>query len=304
MALFDWLGGPQKSPYLQGVAAFDDRDFALSADCFEQCLESEPDPNKRRLARFYYSESLFNLSRQALKGENWAATTAWYLKAVEKHPNYPDLRLVLAFALAKAGDTAGAKEHFEAAASINPRFARAKLAHGWFLITQGDNEAAMEMVRTACGLDESFLGPDTTEAFNAADAGDWDDAARLIERVFVEAEPPNLHAIQTANKLYHIGDFQSASFEYEKALVATPGYADLWCRLGECRIKLGKPTEAIEALICALSINHKYADAHFHLALAQKLGGRNEDAKATLSKLLEIEATYPGAQELLHEMAA
>jgi tetratricopeptide (TPR) repeat protein len=304
MALFNWFENPGSDPYQQGIAAFDNRDYPAAIQAFGECLKLNKDPNVQRLARFYLGESIAHLSHDALKGGDPKQAIEWFTAAVEQFPGYADLRFVLAYLFAKSEQFERALLELGHALAIDASYARALYLKGWILIRTGDRANGLSILHEACGIETAFCGPALTEAFAAAEAGDWNDAIELFERVLLETDPPSLHAIQAANRFFKLQKYDAAAYEFEKALAANPGFADLWCRLGECRLRLGQFREAEEALNCAVALNDRYEDALFHLAEAQLALDKPDAARLTIADLSAANPNYPGIADLLSKTAA
>lgn len=82
------------------------------------------------------------------------------------------------------------------------------------------------------------------------------------------------------------GDFPTALSLYDALLTAKPGRADALAGRGACLRALGRPQQALVALLEALSHDPSLLDARLELALALRESGRRDEARTLYGLLL------------------
>ena len=134
------------------------------------------------------SVSLFDLKvpndarKELEKGDNlaeqkqWAEASLHYLKAIEKFPNYATAYYNLGAARMNLNDTAGAKDAFQHAVTIDPKYARAWAGLARIAMSQHDLQTAEADFRKAITVEPmnaqvlTLMGQTELQLHNFADA--------------------------------------------------------------------------------------------------------------------------------------
>ena len=265
------------------------------------------------------SEAYLNLGMLLLDKKEDAAAVAPLRKAVELLPAQSRPRYLLAVALDRSGNHAGAAESFEALIHLDPNDITALDYLGWAALREGKSEEAEARFRRA--LEVQPKGPEALKGLahsldaqkkpEAAGAyrdylelmpNDSESRARLIH-VLVElqqndaalAELDRLDAGKrpTLESLKLRADVQIAGKKWDdsittvqQALVLAPNDAQLHGGLG--RILLQK---------------RNFAAAEKELRIALRLDGKNLTYWKDLSSTVFLEGNYPAALATLDEIA-
>lgn len=304
MALFDWFGLKRSKSYEKGIQAFDECRFEDAIEAFDICLGEAEDDGTRRLASFYISEAFAQLGHTALKSGNYERTLSWLEKALDQHPNYPDLHYGCAFAQKKLKRFDDAQASVKKALAINPRYAKCVLLEGLIWLEMGRKEDGVNRIKQAGQLDESLKNEKFEWGLTLIEAGDLEMAIGVFESVsYRNAEDAMVH-VRLGDAALKRGKFEEAGKEFQKALAITPTFADIRCRYGLALLSMGKVSDARSEFEKALLRNPRYSDAKFHYARTLVALGESMKARENLSELLSWDETYPGAKELLSSVAA
>ena len=265
------------------------------------------------------SEAYLNLGMLLLDKEEDAAAVAPLRKAVELLPAQSRPRYLLAVALDRSGNHAGAAESFEALIHLDPNDITALDYLGWAALREGQSGEAEARFRRALevqpqgsealkGLAHSLAAQKKPEAAGAYRdylelmPNDSESRARLIH-LLVElqqndaalAELDRLDASKrpTLESLKLRADVQIAGKKWDasittvqQALVLAPNDAQLHGGLG--RILLQK---------------RNFAAAEKELRIALRLDGKNLTYWKDLSSTFFLEGNYPAALATLDEIA-
>jgi Flp pilus assembly protein TadD len=167
--------------------------------------------------------------------------------------------------------------------------------------------------------------------------GYWQDSETLYRRALAVSTPSYLVLYNLAKVLEKKGNYKESIDDFEAAIALYPGYApaydDLakaWGALGRwdkavveankaleitkgadpeaeddlciAYNQLRKPSEALKHCRASIMLNPAGLSARFDLSLTLMLMGRRADAAAELSRLLQDDPDYPGAQDALKQL--
>ena len=107
-----------------------------------------------------------------------------------------------------------------------------------------------------------------------------------------------------ANALADKGQLEEALSFYYQAIILNPLFSQSYYRLSEILSNQGKHQEAIDFLKLEISNNPNNAESYFCLGQQLELVDNWDGAVKIYSKLLQIEAQYPGASEKLNHALA
>lgn len=298
MALFDWFGLTRNKTYDKGIRAFDECRYEDAIEALDECLKETEDDSIRRLANFYISESFAQLGHTSLKNGNYERTLAWLEKALEQHPNYPDLHYGCAFAQKKLKRYDDAQLSVTKALSINPRYAKCVLLEGLIWLETGKKTEGINRIKQAGQLDESLKNEKFGWGLALIEAGDEEMAIGVFEAVTYRNSEDAMVHVRLGDVAIKRGKYPEACAEYEKALAISPIFADIRYRYGISLLGMGRPSDALHEFEKALQRNPKYSDAKFQYAKTLIELGELMLAKEALCELLSWDDAYPGARNL------
>ena len=193
------------------------------------------------------------------------------LQVLEKEPGLADVQNLLGIVRHERGEFGLARDAFEAAVRLNPKY----------------TEALLNLVVT-CN-----------------DLGDYDAGKRVYDQVRgggggADAEPgrdpyalgkiANMHA-DVAEAYAHAGYADEAVAELEKAISLRPGFADLRVRLGCLRRDLGDLASAESAFRAAIAEKPSYSAAHVQLGITFYMNGAIDAAATSFEEALRWNPT-------------
>lgn len=291
-----WFGFGRDERYDRGVRAYDRGLYEEALLEFESCIQTSRDPATLRLARFYHAECHTRLGLAALRSGKFQDAINQLRRAVEAHPNFPDLRLHLATAYRHAGDRARQESEVAEALRINPNYAAAHLHMGVLAYEDARFEEALAIFEQAANLEPGLRNERYRFATEAHACGDTARARAAFEGLTPDdPEDANAHA-QIAGEFARQGKWTEAATEYYRALEIAPRYADIRYRYGEALLNLDQTEYAAEQFRIAIEINPKYADAHAGLGIALRRLERHDEARASFDRALEIEPHHVVAE--------
>lgn len=161
----------------------------------------------------------------------------------------------------KAGDIAGAAEHFSARLATNSRDAEALHILGVIALQTGATENALHLISAAAEID-----PDRTDVWtNLGEArllsGDGEGAVAAHREARRRAPTDRRTAYNLANALRDIGRLSEAKTELQAVLANHPDYAKAWNALGTLLGDMARPLESFKAFGHACSAAPDWAAA-------------------------------------------
>ncbi|MCE0521637.1 MAG: tetratricopeptide repeat protein [Methylacidiphilales bacterium] len=186
--------------------------------------------------------------------KNFASQEALYSYAVRFNPGCPLARENLGRALLKRGDIAGAKDQFEAALQLDPRYVDGHFDLGTTLMESNRLPEAVAQFDEAIRLDPrdadayDNLGATLMQLGRTSEAMDYFRQAIAISNF---AQPHN----DLGNALVQQGKVDEAISEYQKALAIDPEVAAVHENLGVALLKEKRVPEAIQQFEIAAKID-------------------------------------------------
>lgn len=239
--------------------------------------------------------------------------------AVTEAPNDPQAAFYLGVALENGGDVKGAREQYERALSLDGKLSEAAVNLSALLLDANDGKRALAVVQAAIkhapthpmllmnrALALEATGdtaaavaaygqavkaqPDNLELRYAhaellLGAGKKDEALAELRKVGAGADGKLVAAVATL--FGKLGAFADCVGALDKIIGKSP-QADLHTRRGVCRHELKDEPGAKSDYDAAIKLDPKYAPAHYYLGMHYKLAKKNKEAKASLTKAVEL----------------
>jgi Flp pilus assembly protein TadD len=272
------------------------------------------------------SEAYLNLGMMLLDKHEEAAAVTPLRKAVELLPAQSRPRYLLAVALDRSGDHAGAAASFEALLHLNPNDAGAILYLGWAALRQGKPEEAEKRFRRALEVQASTEGrrglaqsldaqkkPEAAAAYRdylQLSPGDSEARSRLIHLLVEKKEndaalaeldtldagkPPTIESLKLrADLLVAAKKWDDSIAALQKALALAPNDALLHGGLGRIFLQKRDFASAEKELKIALHLDPSNLTYFKDLSSTLFLGGNYQAALATLDQIAKVEQPAPG----------
>jgi Tfp pilus assembly protein PilF len=203
------------------------------------------------------------------------------------------------------GDAAGAEAAYRRALTAQPDFGEAQNNLGVMLRDGGQLEEAIALLKRAAASSPNSAAAHQNLALAYEDKGRLPDAAREYARA-LEIEPKA--AMTRANYgllLLKQQQRDAALRELSQALDDAQGDRPALLAIGNGLRRAGDPAAALRAMEGAVAAGGEPTPALLsELALAQRTGGKREEAIATLEKVLKQDENYATAHYLLANMLA
>jgi len=186
----------------------------------------------------------------------------------------------------------------------SPRSYLARNNLGFYLESQGDDNAARRLYEEALAINDSFDDALTNMGNALYRSGDIDAAIEYYLRV-LDTSPDHPQAnFNLANALRRRGDLRRAAEHYTRALRRRPGYLKARLSLASVLFQLGELHEAAEAFRQAVAIAPQYAPAHAALGNVLEQLGEYHQAADHYRRALEIDRRQQAAVEGLNRLDA
>jgi Flp pilus assembly protein TadD len=251
--------------------------------------------------------------------------TLW-TDTVAKAPVNPYTQNNLGIALASAGRTREAIDHFESALRIDPDYPEAHDNLGLALADSGRLDEAVGQYRQALGLKKEYpealanlgvalaaegrldegiadfvqalrLDPNDAEARNnlaaaLATSRRLPEAIEQYRQVLrLKPDSPEVH-YNLANALAGMSRWEEARAEYAEAVRLRPAYPEACANLGVALAQLGRPTEAVSEYKRALELAPGDPDVLYNLSLAERALGQTAAADADFAEAARLRAGH------------
>lgn len=240
---------------------------------FQKALEFDPD----LAAAYYYMGDTY------LKMERLDPALEALEKAVELDPAYISAYHSIGSAYLEKGDTAQARDFFEALVQQKSDDCQIQVAYGYVMANQlGEVEKGLQAFEKAKSMCPNESAPYQYLAYalpQDRSAEKIDNLKRYLE--LTEGGETDLEALQYLFGLYFTEErYQEAKTTIDQTLAADPANANLQLYAGVVESKLGNQQAAIEHYSRALEINPDLERAYLFRAMAyQELGNTTAFAR-------------------------
>lgn len=211
------------------------------------------------------------LAREHFERREFDHAEPLLLQVLEREPGLADAQNLLGIVRHERGEFGLARDAFEAAVRLNPKYTEALLNLVVTCNDLGDYDAGKRIydeVRTGAAAGEGTPGRDP----------------------YALGKIANMHA-DVAEAYAHAGYASEAVAELEKAVALRPTFVDLRVRLGCLRRDLGDLSAAEGAFRSAIAEKPSYAAAHVQLGITFYMMGSIDDAEASFQEALRWNAT-------------
>ena len=233
------------------------------------------------------------------RNADYRSETALWRDTVEKRPENPLAHQMLALALDRAGDTAGALAHYEAALQLKPNFALAHDTLGLLLFRLGRREEAAAHFEAALRLQPEFADAHDHLGVALARQRHWAEAIAQHEAALrLKPDFPDAH-FNLANVLAAAGRAAEAAPHFEAALRLRPDFAAAHYNFANLLADSGRPAEAVPHYEAAVKLRPDYAEAYNNLGGALLDLGRRDAAIAAYEAALRLNPNFADARENL-----
>ena len=222
--------------------------------------EVEPRDPTTAEAWFLRAAALIGTAR-----ENSDEEAAYYARALELRPDYPQAHNNLGVLYRLRGDESKATEHYREALRLRPDYAEANYNHAVLLQSSGRLGGAAEHYEAALRLRHDYL--DAHYGY--------------------------------ATLLAATGDLTRADRHYREALSLRPEYAEVHNNFAILQEDMAAPELAERHYREALRIRPDYAEAHYNLAFLLENQGAQEGASHHYREALRIRPSYAEAHNNL-----
>ena len=238
------------------------------------------------------------------RNADYRSEAAIWGDTVEQRPDNPLAHQMLALALEREGDTAGALAHYEAALKLKPNFALAHDTLGQLLFRLGRRDEATAHFETALNLQPKFADAHDHLGVALDQRGRHAEALAHYESA-LEAKPDFAEAhFHFANSLGDAGRPGDAIVHYETALRLKPDFPLAHYNLGNTLAMSGRPGDAVPHYRAALMQKPDYAEAYCNLGSALLELGRRDEAIASYEAALRLNPNFSDARENLARVRA
>lgn len=217
---------------------------------------------------------------------------------------FPDLSAAhnkLGIYFVQQGDTAKAKQEFEAAIELDPRAHDPHRNLGLIYAGQGDLDKAHFYNQKAIDLKPTYVEAITAQGAVFMRQGQHDKARERFLRALKEYEyAPAYHNLGTS--YLQEADYVEAVRAYRRSVALEPDNPTYRFNLGLAYQRAGNNRRAVECFDRAVALQPGYAKAYLSLALAHREEGSIDKARQALRDLLAVDPGNATASRLLARM--
>ncbi len=224
-------------------------------------------------------------------------------KAVSLKPQFADLRYALGTLYNKISNYPKAKELYQSAIDINPKYFKARVHLARVLISSGEGESAAKELEISKQHCPNFYKKELGDLIQALRINSDEEDLNIFFHEILEEQPSSSQiSRELAIESIQNGNNTEAIRELKKAITLQPDYPDLHNYLGIAYGNNGMVDDAIEEFEVALKINPKYIKARLNLALVLYENGRFPEAKANIEAVLQVQPGNQLANNLIVEL--
>lgn len=232
------------------------------------------------------------------------ATARQALEVALALADWADLHLALGTLLMRDGERAAARQHFDRALAINPRYRAAAVERALLDAREGRVSDAVAALRALTGGSVGQASATLHEGLERLRDAAVEDAAPLLRRALAGGDEALEAYLGDAQASFAAGDLAAGLAHLRRAVVDRPGYPDLHALLGSHELRGGHLDDGIASLVQALELNPDFHSARLELARGLEARGEREAALVELERLLEVEPSHADARAFHHRLTA
>jgi arylsulfatase A-like enzyme/Flp pilus assembly protein TadD len=224
-------------------------------------------------------------ARHLAQQKRWAEAERALRGVVAKLPRNVSAIGILAVALLRQGDLAGAREQYLRMLALDPKDSRVYVMLGAISLLEGDLDGAERDYRQALAITPGFVEAMGNLGLIAALHGDDAEAERWYRRAMAVDPTFPVSYRRLADLYYERGDFAQALGLYEKALAEQPGDFAAAIQAGNCARRTGETKRAADHFARAARIRPDSWVPVYNLACLQAATGDPPAALALLATM-------------------
>ncbi|MEB3830724.1 tetratricopeptide repeat protein [Phormidium sp. CCY1219] len=232
--------------------------------------------------------------RQAAR--QWEAAIACYREALNRDPNKPTVRRLLAEVYTLQGDFPEAIAQCQTALKLAPDFAEAYKTLGNALSNMGNLPAAQRAYSRAVEIMPDFAAAHANLGSALYRQGQLEEAIACYKNA-IAAQPTLAGVHWNLGQIYSdLGRFAQALASWQQALALQPQMAGFqsYLKLGNGLLELERLDEAISSYHRAIALQPDSAEAYSNLSTALAKQNRLDEAVAFLNRAIALNPTLPG----------
>jgi len=276
--------------HLQGLIAFQAKDFQRAADVIGAALAITPHPlayNNRGAALLELKQpaqalecfdqaltlkpgfvNALNNRGNALRALwRYAEAVAAYDAALAQRPDYAEAWYNRGLALHEIKDYAEAIKSYRQALAFKPGYADAYNTCGLALKESGDLAAAVESYDKAITLNPALSEAWNNRGIALYDQQKYAEALESYDRAIALAPDTAKAWNNRAAALDYLRRYGEALESYDRAVALDPSFADAWSNRGVTLTDVGRRAEALQSYEKAIAAHPEHADAHWNMSL-------------------------------------
>jgi protein O-GlcNAc transferase len=268
-----------------------------------QSLAEGIEGQEQEMVRMYMVESYIEYAKILSSEDNFAEAAIQLERAIALQPGYADVQFNLGCLYQKLNRAIDARDRFEKALGINPKYFRARVMLAKSFLDDGERERSVEELNRCLSAAPTFFLDQVRELINAVRT---ESPAEERDKIFhsLLAERPSSSQVSKEIALEAIqnGDHELATRELKKSLSMNPDYPDLHNLLGIAYANMGLIDDALLEFETAIKIHPDYLKARLNVALTLYEKGSRDEAMVHLEKVLKLDPENELAQNLLKEL--
>lgn len=278
---------------LLGMSLVGSGKFADALSALERAFQKDPGQLQAGTALAH----LYLQGGQSARGLKVAETLA------KSHPNQPGVQNLLGLARARLGDTAGARQAYEAALKLDAQFAQPQINLAALDIESKAYDAAAARLNAVLAQDSKNLEAQETLARLHEQRGQLADAQRWLSKAVDSAGADNLHPALALVEFHLRHNQLPAAKEAAKQLTAkAPDALPVLVMLARVNLAHQELVPARANLSRAATLASQNPTLLLKIALLQSSAGHLPGAAYSLGKALVERPNFLAAQALLAEV--
>lgn len=281
-------------------------DFAAAAALLDELLATSPAPSADVV--LYATEAHLECASAREAAGDWAGALQSLERAATLRPQWADVHQRLGRVCEHLDQPQRARDAYERALAVNPRYFAARLSLARLLMQLEDRAGALRQLQEAAQSGPAYAAPELQELVRELPEQTTSTGRRRLERrlAALMAGPPSPAAagLEVARAALRNGDDALAIRTLKGLLQQHPDFPDLHNLLGVAYENEEMTDDAVEEFEIALRLNPDFLDAELNLGLALHERGRDAEAERHLRAVAERGGGNELAASVLAQIAA